>query len=399
MNKDLFYRYNPWWEGSFELIGVFDRPDVLEPMIKSLETKHVYFLTGLRRVGKTTLMRLMIKYLVENEKCPPRHIFYISLDDYLLAKNSIIEIIEAYRTFLKIPFDQKVFLFLDEITHKSDFELQLKNLFDGQNVKIFASSSSASLLKTGKPHLTGRNVIHEVMPLDFGEYLRFKKISILQRDAHLRDAYFEDFLKTGGIPEYVLFGIDDQLRELVDDIILKDIAALHGIKDTSVLKDLFLLLMERAGKVAGINKIANILSISPDTSRRYLSLFADTYLIYTMRRWGKTNARILAPQKVYAADLGIRTLFSGFRDKGSLFENYVYLKIRNKNPFYFYKDTIEIDFITEDKILLEAKYHSEMSEKQTKLFQEINAKRKTVIHSPMELDEFLGTGTIFAKPL
>jgi predicted AAA+ superfamily ATPase len=388
-NQELLFRYNPWWEGPFAPEGVFDREKITAILIKAISSKHIIFLTGLRRVGKTTLMKLCIQHLISNSLSKPNHVFYISLDDYSLSKKTISEIVDEFRTLQKIPIDQKVFLFFDEITHKSDFELQLKNLYDSQNVKIFASSSSASLLKTKKPFLTGRNLIVEIMPLDFSEYLRFKGITILKRDAHLLDGYFEDFLKTGGLPEYVLQGRDDQLRELVDDIILKDIAAFHNIKDKSILKDLFLLFMERAGKAVSINKIAHIMSISADSARRYISMFADTYLIYLVRRWGKTNTKILSPQKIYAADLGIRVLYTGFRDKGSLFENYVYLKIRAKSPCYVRENEVELDFITSDKDLLEVKYNSEMTDKQKKLFKDLKVRRKVVIDSVKALDAFL----------
>ncbi|MDD5673625.1 MAG: ATP-binding protein [Chitinivibrionales bacterium] len=385
----ILFRYNPWWEGPFKIKGVFDRPQLTEALIKGISSKHILFLTGLRRVGKTTLMKLCIQHCIDKSLCKPNHIFYISLDDYSLSNKNIAEIVDEFRIVQKLPVDQKVFLFFDEITQKKDFELQLKNLYDSQNVKIFASSSSATLLKSKKPFLTGRNLVFEIMPLDFMEYLNFKGIKILKRDAHLLGKYFEDFLKTGGMPEYVLQGNDDQLRELVDDIIFKDIAALHNIKDRGVLKDLFLLFMERAGKAVSINKIAHIMSISPDSARRYLSMFADTYLIHLVRRWGKTNSKILSPQKIYAADLGIRVLFTGFRDIGSLFENYVYLKIRGKNPCYVRENEIELDFVTADHDLLEVKYGSEMTDKQKKLFEEFKARRKVVIDSPAALDAFL----------
>ena len=88
--------------------------------------------------------------------------------------------------------------------------------------------------------------------------------------------------------------------------------------------------MERAGKSISINKIASILQISPDTSKRYLEYFSNTYLIYLMSRHGKTNERLLSAKKVYAPDLGIRTSFTGIRDKGSLFENYVFLNIKGR---------------------------------------------------------------------
>lgn len=166
---------------------------------------------------------------------------------------------------------------------------------------------------------------------------------------------------------------------------MKDISAVFNIKNSFVLKDFFLLLMERAGKVFSINKIANALGITPDSAKRYLKYFQDTYLIHLLPRYGKTNEKILSAKKIYAADLGIRTLFTGFRDKGSLFENYIYLKIKHKNPAYIYKDGNEIDFYTEGKSLIEVKYNSELSEKQKELFDSIKAKEKYVIKSVRDL--------------
>ena len=225
----------------------------------------------------------------------------------------------------------------------------------------------------------------EILPLDFEEYLLFKDISIKKQDQHLREKYFEEYLFTGGIPEYVLRGDLEYLKELVDDILLKDIAALHGIKNAQILKDFFLLLMERSGKQISVNKAAKILSISPDTARRYLEMFEESYLIYLVARVGKTNERLLSAKKVYAADLGIRTLFTGRRDKGSLFENYIYLKIRHRKPRYVTQDTIEIDFFTADKALIEVKYGQQMTTRQQALFEEFEAKKKILIRGVNDL--------------
>jgi len=377
--EELLYRYNPWWEGDFVLEGVMERPALLKQMKQQLGSGKIVYVTGLRRIGKTTLLKIFIRHLIHNEKIDPKKIFYVSLDDYLLAKKSIIEIIDLFRYIHRIPFREKIHLFLDEITYKKDYELQLKNLYDSHNVKIYASSSSASILKTGKAYLTGRNLILEMLPLDFPEYLKFKDIKIRKADKHLFERHFEDYLNTGGIPEYVLQGEMDYIRELVDDVIQKDITAVHGIKNPDILKEFFLLLMERSGKKVSINKLARILKISTDTAKRYLNLFEDTYLIYLLRRCGKTNETILSPRKVYAADLGIRTLFTGFRDKGSLFENYIYLKLKHLNPCYVYKNTIEIDFFTGNGILIEAKYNSTMTSKQLEAFEDFKAKKKYVI--------------------
>lgn len=384
--EQILYRYNPWWEGQFKLDNIINRKKVLDKLKINLSTSQIVMLSGLRRIGKTTLMKCMIKYLLDIN-VNPKHIFYISLDDYLLSNESLLEIIDIYRIIHKISFDEKIYLFLDEITNQKDFEIQLKNIYDQGNAKVYASSSSASILKNKKAFLTGRNTVIEILPLDFEEYLTFKKINIKKSNNKLLQAYFEDFMQKGGIPEYVLTDNIEYLKKLIDDIIQKDIANFYGVKDTQLLKDFFLLLMERSGKIVSINKIAKILSISPDSAKRYLNMFKNTYLVYLVQRAGKTNERLLSAKKIYAPDLGIRCLFTGFRDKGSLFENYVYFKIKDKNPSYIYEEGNEIDFITEDKTLIEVKYNSEMSIKQNELFNSIKAKKKIIVKDIFDLEK------------
>lgn len=384
--QEVLNRYNPWWDKGYIFKDIIDRPLASQKIIEHVDTKHIVFLTGLRRVGKTTLLKLTVKYLL-GKGVKPEEILYVSLDDYLLLKNSIQDIIEEFRKIHKLSRSKKVYLFFDEITYKNDFELQLKNIYDSENAKVFASSSSASLIRQNKALLTGRHYTLEVMPLDFNEYLTFKNITVKKTDSHLAEGHFEDFMKTGGLPEYVLEGNMEYLKELVDDIISKDIAAFHNIRNTAVLKDLFLLLMERSGKQVSLNKLARIIDIPVDSVKRYFDMFLSSYLIHAIPRFGKTNETILSPKKIYAADLGIRTLFTGFRDKGSLFENYVFLKIKGQHPSYVYKDKTELDFMTEDKILIEVKYNDKMNEKQKVLFEQTKAKKKILIDSFKNVEE------------
>ena len=139
-----------------------------------------------------------------------------------------------------------------------------------------------------------------------------------------------------------------------------------------------------------INKIANILGISPDTARRYLSFFEETFLIHLVPRFGKTNETILSTKKLYAADLGIRNLFTGFRDKGALFENAVFQKIKQYNPRYVVDDGLELDFLTEKKTLIEVKYGREIENKQKALFESYVAPKKCLIGT---IEDYLSIDT------
>ena len=376
----LFYKSNPWWEEPF-VLNAIQRDVYLNELEGYIDNKDIIFLTGLRRVGKTTLLKGIVNLLLHVKKIEPKHIFYISLDLYALEGLSIADIVTEYRKLHKLPSSQMIYLFFDEVTSKKSYQQELKNLYDLGDVKIFASASSASLLKDSQAFLTGRQRLVEVMPLSFEEYLQFKKIVIKKADDHLVESYFEEYMKDGGMPEYVLTGDISYLSNLIDNIIYKDIIAYHKIKDEQMVKDFFKLLMERSGKQLSLNKMANILGIGVDTARRFQGYFEETYLIYTIEKNGKLNERLRHPKKIYAGDVGIRNLITGYRDKGAVFENLVYLKLKHKRLRYVYEGSNEIDFFTDDEVLIEVKYNSVLNENQQKLFESYPAKERKVVNS------------------
>jgi predicted AAA+ superfamily ATPase len=381
--ETLLYRFNPWWEGEKAAEGKIDREKYTRKLFSLAETNDIVFLTGLRRVGKTTIMKLLIDRLIE-AGTEPGKVFYVSLDFYGLEKHSILEIVEAFYKVRNISFSEKTYLFLDEVAYKEKFALQLKNLYDLYNVKIFASSSSASVLRDRKAALTGRERLVEILPLDFWEFIKFKDIRIKKSDTHLLENYFEEFMMLGGIPEYVLTEDIEYIKQLIDDILYKDIVACHNIKEKGILRDFFFLLMERAGKQVSINKLAKIMGISPDTVRRFLSYFEGTFMIYLVERCGKLNERIKSPRKLYVGDVGIRNAVTGFRDKGAVFENLIYLTIKHFHPCYVWQDGAEVDFLTDDGILIEAKYREQLKGKQRAVFESFEAKEKLLVSSAKE---------------
>ncbi len=388
---DLLFQYNPWWEDTDFLRDVKPRDRYVTWILPRLSERRALLLSGLRRVGKSTIMRLVIQRLIHGGQSPAS-ILYVSLDDYMLRHHSILDVIDNFRRLHKHSVDASVTVLLDEITAKADFHQQLKNLIDRERVTIVAASSSSSLLRDQKALLTGRSRTLEIQPLTLEEYLDFKDVVVSRRDAQLLDGYFRDYVCDGGLPENVLHPSRDYLMNLVDDIIQKDITALHGLKDHQVIRDYFTLLMERSGKQVSINKMARILSLSPDTSRRYLGYFQDAFLVHLVSRWGKTNERILSPRKIYACDLGVKHLFIGDRDWGSYFENYIYLRLRQHQEVHYVRlGENELDFFTEDKTLIEVKYNAELHGAQQKAFETFPAQRKQIIGSVREaqlIDEF-----------
>lgn len=294
------------------------------------------------------------------------------MDSITLEKYTVYEIVREYRKLHRIKRDEKIYLFFDEATYRDNINIELKNLYDSENVKIYVSSSSSSMLRDKNAYLTGRSKIIEVHPLDFFEYIDFRERHIEKSEYYLTERYFEDYMQEGGMPEFILTKDLNYLDRLIDSIIYKDIAFYEGVRDITSLKEFFRLLMERAGKQLSLTKISKIIGISSETAKRYFEYFQNTYLIYAVERCGKLNERLRAPKKVYSADLGIKNFITGFRDKGAVFENIVYLFIKDRVPCYVYKNNLEIDFYFDDT-LLEVKYGLEMDKKQKKFFDEFTA--------------------------
>jgi len=237
---------------------------------------------------------------------------------------------------------------------------------------------AATLLIDKKAYLTGRSRTIEINPLDFEEFLLFRKYNPKKSEKYLLENNFNEYLEYGGMPEYVLTKDPSYITNLVDNIIYKDIISVNNLKNTEIVKDLFRLLCERVGKQVSYSKLGRVLGISKDSVKRYISYFVDCYLFFIIEKDEKSlNARIADNKKVYLSDVGIRNVTVGFKDLGAIYENLVFLKIRAKNPRYVKKNGIELDFRFKD-YLIEAKYNSRLTDKQKRLFDNIKAKNKII---------------------
>ena len=378
------YKQNPWWEKKFEEKSI-KREIYIKEIFRNIKSKEILFLTGLRRIGKTTILKQIIKELLINVN--PSEILFISMDSFPLLEFSIHQLIEEYRKLHKKSVSDFFYLFLDEVTSKDNFDKELKSLYDNENIKIICSSSIATLMRDKKALLTGRTRTIEIMPLTFQEFLRFKGAKIDKSDKSKLESYFKDYLKFGGIPQYVLTEDRTYLNELIESIIYKDIIAHYKITGERAVKELFVLLCRGVGKPMSYNKLAKILKISVDSVKRYVGYFEQAYLFYVVDRYSKSaNEKITSPKKIYIGDVGIKNLITEFKDLGASYENLVFLKIKDKKPEYYLENSIEIDFITK-KSIIEAKYNQEIGEKQSKIFNSIKSKKKIIAGG---IDFFMG---------
>lgn len=339
---------------------------------KQLDSKEVIVLTGMRRTGKTTLMRNIFNGIESHNKV------YLDLENPLNRKifeeANYDNIWDNLRP-MGVIANEKSYIFLDEIQLMAEIPGAIKYLFDHYDVKFFLTGSSSYYLRNLFPEsLAGRKFIFELYPLDFEEYLWFKeKAKSFEADFSLKaqqknevqfevfKKYYDEYVRFGGFPGVVLEENFEQKTRKLNDIFTsyfeQDVKALADFKNTGKLRDLIILLAARAGSKLEITKISKELAISRETVYNYISFLEKTYFIKLIRPFSRNSDReVSGARKIYFCDTGILNMLDG-ASAGSVFENAVLNNLgRFKKINYFQKRTgAEIDFVLDQLIGLEVK--------------------------------------------
>lgn len=297
---------------------------------------HIEIISGVRRCGKSTLLKQIIRDLGVDYawfSFEDVRIHGFSIDDFPKLDEVIGHHINTY--------------FFDEIQNVPSWEVFVRQLHE-RGHKVYLTGSNASLLSRELgTRLTGRHLLHKLFPFSYPEFLEFKGLT---HDF----GNFREYLKEGGFPEYNESGNPAILQELLKDIILKDVAIRYGIRNTEILTDVALFMLSNIGKEFTYNSIRKTFSIgSPSTVSDYLTWLADSYLFFFLTRfsWSVKNQKV-NPRKVYAIDNGLvrANTLSFSEDRGRLLENAVFLNLlmRNERIFYF-KEEQECDFVIFDR--------------------------------------------------
>lgn len=329
-------------------------------------------LTGMRRVGKTTLYQSIFNSIESKNKA------FFDLENPVVQKvfeeidyNNIVVNLKEYG----ITPDKKAYIFLDEIQSMPNIVKVVKYLYDHFGFKFFLTGSSSYYLKNLFPEsLAGRKFVFELHPLDFEEFLIFKGIKresfehLSQKDKHKNfircqklKGLYEEYLNYGGFPQVVLEEDTSRKRMHLQDIFKsyfeKDVQCLAKFREIQLFRDLLLLLMSRTGSKLDISRIASELGTSRETIYSYLSFLQDTFFITLVYPFTASADKLVSKaKKVYFCDTGLVGEFSKIGE-GSLFENAVFNNLHQFEKVQYYQKTTgrEIDFVLDAKIGIEVK--------------------------------------------
>jgi predicted AAA+ superfamily ATPase len=303
---------------------------------------HALIISGIRRCGKSTLLLQLLK---GNSRSPlylnfedPR-LFGFELPDFQLLDNIISE-------------QKSETLFFDEIQVVERWELYVRQKLD-EGFKVFITGSNASLLSRELgTKLTGRHITKELFPFSYSEFLAFKSLT-----ADIKS--WQKYMDTGGFPEFVKTGNTDTLTELLYDILMRDIAVRHAIRDINALKRLAVYLISNVGNLVTASKLQQPLNIKSSTTvLEYFSFLEDTYLVNFLSKFSySSKAQLISPRKIYVIDSGIvKVASTSFtKDDGHKLENLVYWELRRKGKelYYFNENGCECDFVVIKKSQIE----------------------------------------------
>ena len=311
---------NRWWaEKSIELDkGLIER-EAYKKIVGEISKKEVTGIVGLRRVGKTTILKQVIKSLLDSG-VDAKKILFLSLDGFKKGEKILKQVLDIYfRNILETTPDKledNVFVFFDEVQKVEEWGEEIKSFYEkGYKIKFFVSgSSSMNILRGSGESLIGRINIHRIFPFAFREFLRLNgadagKIDIFKikypANSEAILALYSKYFRLGGFPE--LYGLPQQeikakLKTFVDLTFYRDIVNIFEIKRPDVLEGLFFSLLKESGNIVNYNNLSNSLNTKFETVKTYLEYLSSSFLISQSRFFSKSRKHVEKNAKMYVSD-------------------------------------------------------------------------------------------------
>ncbi len=315
-----------------------------------IDLPHVVVISGLRRCGKSTLLRQIIKNHYNDVD-----FYYVNFEDERLRDFNASEFNMIYEELLSLFGKKKVFM-LDEVQNIDGFEYFVRR-FQEMGFKFFITGSNAHLLSREiGTKLTGRNLRIDLYPFSFKEFLSFKDISYKKQDLYkterkvvIRDA-FKEFLTNGGMPEYLKYQDQEILLRTYEDIVLKDIVIRYNLDNVRMVKNLYNYLISNVTNRFTFNSLKNTLGMgSPVTAQNYVNYLEEVNFCSIVHRFNPSiKKQNKSSKKFYMTDHGfLRPISTRLtKNKGKVLENIVFIQLQQIGKVYnFETKDGECDFI------------------------------------------------------
>ncbi|RLF57220.1 MAG: ATP-binding protein [Thermoplasmata archaeon] len=313
-----------------------------------ISSPKIIVITGVRRCGKSTLLRQLSKKY--------NHLNYINFEDERFIDFTYRDFNILLEVFLSLHPKSKTFFF-DEIQEIAGWEKFVRRLFT-EGYKIYVTGSNATLLSSEiATSITGRNLKNELYPFSFKEYLSYCKFSTKDiyttREKATLSKHLSEYLHYGGFPEIVQSKDFEELSQIYQDIIIKDLLVRQKIRDSKDFRELSLFLLSNVSKKISYNNLKELLEFSNTSKvKNYIDFLREAYIFFTINKYDTSmKKQIVNKKKVYAIDTGFvnAVSFQFSENKGWLLENAVFLELKRRNKeIYYFEDKKECDFIIKE---------------------------------------------------
>lgn len=330
-------------------------------------------ITGMRRSGKSMILKLISEELLE-KGVSPQNIIYINFESLMF--DDLTEFRALYRYIIEKSqnLKGKIYILLDEIQEVQHWEKAINSFMVDLDCDIYITGSNANLLSSElATYIAGRYIEIKIYPLSFAEYIDFAKKQNPQKIL-TKEEYFEEYLQFGGLPGIHNFNYDKNniyqyLADIYNSILLKDVIAKNNIRDVDLLERIVLYAFDNIGNTFSAKNVSDFLKsqgrkLSRETVYNYLKALENAYILSRVQRYDIKGKSILETmEKFYLMDLGFRHTKLGYRsnDIAGYLENIIYLELlRRKYTVNIGKlQTKEIDFIgsfQEKKLYVQVTY-------------------------------------------
>lgn len=335
---------------------MIERPLYLNKIMPFVDTPFVKILTGVRRCGKSTILKMIQKKLKEEHHITDEQILSYRFDSMEYEDMTSKELYQELKT--KILNTKKTYLFLDEIQEINGWEKVVNTLASDYDVDIYITGSNSRMMSSEiSTYLTGRYVTFHIYTLSFDEYLTFKKSYSTIYDIKQE---FNQYVRLGGFPatylqEYSQDEVYTIVRDIYNSTIFSDIVRRNQVKKIDQLERVVKYTFNNVGNTFSAKSISNYLKseqrkIDNETVYRYLEKLQKAYILHRCSRYDLQGKSILKTQeKFYLADTSLRYAVLGYTidSVASSLENIVYLELKRRGYDVCigkYKDK-EIDFV------------------------------------------------------